>query len=198
MPSMPRQLNVTCGNSFTSFQAILLVMKVSRPHCRAICGSEAGNPKVSGKYKCRCIAASPNRDAHHAVPLTIWRMSDSPDGIKQSGSTHMPPPASQRPSFTRSEICENSAGCMRSIHSYCCGWLQRNVNVGLRSISRSIVAKVRVHLRLVSSSVQSHAVSIWAWPIAVHDVSVGEPALMASSRVRIAAAAFSEEVAGET
>ena len=46
------------------------------------------------------------------------------------------------------------------------------------------VAKVRAHLRMVSRSGQSHAVSMWAWPTAVTRAGSSVPSVLPSARRR--------------
>ena len=60
----------------------------------------------------------------------------------------------------------NSSGSRSATHAYCCACEQENRYVGSSSISATAEANVRVHLRTVSASGHSQAVSMCACPVA--------------------------------
>ena len=84
-----------------------------------------------------------------------------------SGSTHIPPTGIHWPSATLSEMRANSSGSRAAIHAYCWAWEHEKRWSGSLSISATAEANVRVHLRTVSPIGHSHAVSMWAWPVAI-------------------------------
>ena len=83
----------------------------------------------------------------------------------------MAPLGSHRPALTALVTCAKSAGLSSFTIWYCAAWLQRKLKDGNRSIERRAVAKVRTHLRRVSSIRHSHAVSMCAWPIGTQVVA---------------------------
>ncbi len=84
-----------------------------------------------------------------------------------SASTHIPPTGIHCPASTRSRIAANNSGCRSSIHAYCWAWEQLNRYAGSCAINSIAEENVRVHLRTVSCSGHNHAVSMWAWPVAI-------------------------------
>ena len=95
MPSMPSHQNVLCGNRLTSLHDIFWVRNDETPASFRICGSAAEYPNTSGSQ--RSVVSRPNSSRKNRLPCTIWRTSDSPDGMLQSASTHMLPIGSNRP-----------------------------------------------------------------------------------------------------
>ncbi len=83
-----------------------------------------------------------------------------------SGSTHIPPTGIHCPAATLSAMRANSSGSRAAIHAYCWACEHENRYSGASSISATADANVRVHLRTVSPIGHSHAVSMWAWPVA--------------------------------
>src|SRR5699024_659974 len=108
LPSIPRHLNVSCGILLYWLQLILVVINVSIPDFFKICGSAQLYPNISGNQ--RYSVSFPNSSRKKLDPNNNWRTNDSPDGILQSASSHIPPSASQRPSFIRSFICWYNSG----------------------------------------------------------------------------------------
>ena len=84
-----------------------------------------------------------------------------------SASTHIPPTGTHCPAATLAAIRSNSSGSRWRTHSYCWACEQENTKSGSSSIRATAEANVRTHLRTVSRIGHSHAVSMWAWPVAM-------------------------------
>ena len=119
MPSIPLQLKVTCGKRLVSHHEILLVMKVSSPASAMIWGRDAGNPKVSGRYRCRWSADAPKRSDHQLVPcdlayqgFTGWHVAI---GLDPHGPAGFPSTIMDAVPDLTEEFEQSS-----SIQAYCC------------------------------------------------------------------------------
>ena len=84
-----------------------------------------------------------------------------------SDSTHMLPTGAQDPSRTAALIRSKSSGCVSLIQAYCCADEQAKTSSGYSRASAVTLAKVRAHLRFVSRTGHSQALSMWAWPTAL-------------------------------
>src|SRR4051812_42133576 len=84
-----------------------------------------------------------------------------------SDSTHMLPTGAHEPFRTASLIRSKSCGCASFTQAYCCAEEQAKTSSGYSAASAVTLAKVRAHLRFVSRTGQSHALSMWAWPTAL-------------------------------
>src|SRR5699024_504582 len=103
LPSIPRHLNVSCGILLYWLQLILVVINVSIPDFFKILGKAQLYPKTSGSQ--RYSVSFPNSSRRKFEPSNNCLTRDSPEGILQSASSHIPPSVSQRPSLIRSFIC---------------------------------------------------------------------------------------------
>ena len=129
----------------------------------SIWGSAALYPNTSGSQRMRLL--TPSSVSKNSLPYKNCLTSASPPDRLQSASTHMPPSASQRPSFTACCMRENSSGWSSFTNWYSCAWEDMNLNSGYCCMSLSMVAKVRTALCRVWYRSHSHATSMWVWPM---------------------------------
>ena len=94
------------------------------PAPRSSCGSAAVNPKQSGIQQ--TVWYAPKRRRNQRCPYSSWRTSDSPAGMLQSGSTHIPPIGSSRRVAASAPSRSSSSGSSSSRQAYTCAvdWLK--------------------------------------------------------------------------
>jgi hypothetical protein len=92
----------------------------------AVVAKDVGVPEL--------IAASPNSFSKNRCPKRNCRQSDSPEGMLQSGSIHVPPTGTNCPAFTFFLIRSYRSGLRRWIMSYWYACEQANLNCGYSSM----------------------------------------------------------------
>ena len=165
-----------------SFQLVLVVTNASMPAERSSCGSAGLKPKQSGSHPTR--ARTPRCRSNQRWPCRSWRASDSPVLIAVSCSTHVPPSTSQRASATRSRRRAKPSGSSSAYQAWSAADDWPKAQPSRSSRSPSTVPKVRRALRRVSSTGQSQARSMWAWPTAATRPRGGSVARAPCSAVR--------------
>ena len=107
----------------------------------------------------------PNFSRKYALPVSICRIKDSPQGILQSGCKYQPPMMCHFPFSTSFWIRANSAGSISSIHLYSTTSLWLNTRPSYSSQKTAAIRKVEMAAAIPSSISHSHTGSIWALQI---------------------------------